>query len=836
MVDEVDKYPGPKEFAHLHVHTVFSPLDGIPEPEHYIRECTKRGWTAFAVTDHGSLGAIPDAYFAAKEAGIKFIPGCFLPNQPVITSNGIKNISSIIPGDSVLTHAKTISAVTDIFTRNYNGVILGIKTWGLGTIWCTPEHPFLVRKVQRYESPKGVWHESTSLGWIHASDIKREKMWRTYGTLRSKDRSNKRRYGFYLCAPRINGVGIDKIDVIHILNSSGRYSTIARDGDHLEARSCLFPYPRCPINLPPTLRLDEEFLWICGLWLAEGSIKDGLIFSLGGDERAFAERIRLYFGRLGITVNIRDRRPKRNSIDVTVYSRHLGMIYYKLFGEHFHAKQIPIDWLMNLNLIQRKALLNGLLDGGKHTPDCSVFKVNNRNLAWQTRILIWSIGQTSAISEIKNNNTPNLAYQVRYRNRGHCYYDWDDKFIYCPVNDIIQTQYSGLVYNLEVEDHHSYCVGALVHNCEFYYNDKHLELKEKLAKGITIGAIKAVDKELRDEYVRNRHITILAKNQTGYVNLISIMTEAWEIGQYYKPRTWFDRIAEHREGLIILSGCLNGPICHYLRRNNIQAALSYVRKFRDLLGDDFYIELQMPGIPDEERDGKKLDGGLRTFIKLSCIAKKLGIKTVLTNDSHYMTRNDFKIQKLMMAIEQGMTIDDPNLFHVNSDEQFFKTRAELRQTFMEGGYATIGVADIHDFERACDATLEIAEKCRGFEPDTSLKLPEIQNADQELVRLAFTNLKKKGLDQNPAYVERLKYELRMVLEKNYSSYLMITRDLLDYSRSIGYEVGPGRGSSGGSLAAYLIGITSIDPLKFKLSFERFISPSRGGKLLKVNME
>jgi len=362
--------------------------------------------------------------------------------------------------------------------------------------------------------------------------------------------------------------------------------------------------------------------------------------------------------------------------------------------------------------------------------------------------------------------------------------------------------------------------------CEVYYNDRHLEFMEKRRQGITVKSIKAVDEQLRDEYVRNRHMTILTKDRAGYGNLIDMMTEAWEIGLYYRPRVWFDQIIKHKEGLIVLSGCLNSPICHYLRNKNVAKALDYVRRFRDAFGDDFFIEVQMPG-PD-------LEDGVNTFLQLMAISKKFKIPAVITGDCHYISREDFQIQKLLMAVEQKLKVDDPNLFHVNSDEQFFKTRAEFRQTFMEQGYAN-GNVSARDFEEACDNTTLVAQKCEGFKPDTSLKLPVIPDADKELVRLTFIGLKKIGKHEDQTYVDRAKRELKMIIEKGFSSYFLITRDLVDHSRKLGFEIGPGRGSVGGSIVAYLIGITTIDSIRFGLSFERFQSASRGGNLLKVTM-
>jgi DNA polymerase-3 subunit alpha len=375
---------------------------------------------------------------------------------------------------------------------------------------------------------------------------------------------------------------------------------------------------------------------------------------------------------------------------------------------------------------------------------------------------------------------------------------------------------------------------------EAYFNDFEALRKKLFAGGTSIFKLREENKDLASRIGRNRHLTILAKNENGYKNILRINREAWLNGFYYKPRVSFDLLAKYKDDLIILSGCLNGPVCHELRNNNLKSsgyvtgAVDYVKKFRQVFADDFYLEVQMPGI----------EGDIEVFRKIAMIGDRLKIRTVLTNDSHYLTRKDFELQKVMMAIDQKTTVDDPNLFHVNSDEQFLKTRAELRATFYRNGYFDkIGHGV---FERSCDATLEIADKCSTFKPNLEPKLPRIDNSDTELIRLAEEGLKGKGLDKdetvyiydekNVTYRKQMELELKRIISKGFSSYFLITLDLIKASMDKGWPVGPGRGSCGGSLVSYLIGIHSLDPIKWGLSFNRFMSPARGGNMLKVTME
>lgn len=330
--------------------------------------------------------------------------------------------------------------------------------------------------------------------------------------------------------------------------------------------------------------------------------------------------------------------------------------------------------------------------------------------------------------------------------------------------------------------------------CEVYYCDYELKRRKIVEEGIKIGDLKASNPDLYERMARNRHITVLAKNEIGMSNLVELTTDAYEHGMYYKPRMWFEKLIEKKSGLIILSGCLNGPISYELRRRNFTAASDYINKFKEVWGDDFYIEMQMPMIPDQE--GMVPDYGV--FWLLYKLAKRHNVKMVLSNDCHYLDRQDFIVQKLMMAIDQDTTVDDPDLFHVNSDDQFLKTRAELFNTFKQNQYSK----EVPDsaFEEMCNSTLEIAEKCENFKPDRSPKVPVLTNANEELRALVRDELMKRGLDKDQTkylidnklvtYAEQAEIELNRFIEKDFASYFLITRDLVQFSLANGMSIGP----------------------------------------------
>ena len=297
---------------------------------------------------------------------------------------------------------------------------------------------------------------------------------------------------------------------------------------------------------------------------------------------------------------------------------------------------------------------------------------------------------------------------------------------------------------------------------EIYYNDKEplrQEMHQKLDEATAaknkdnIAKYKLAnlklsenpeDRDLHNRIVRNRHLTVLAKNPKGVENLIKLTTQAYKTGFYYKPRIWFEKLAEHREGLVVLSGCLNGPVSFELRHKRLEAAENYVKRFIDVFGGDYYIELQMPCLVHDPESGTIPDYAV--FWMLCSLAKKYNLKTILANDSHYISRIGFDTQRLMMAIDQGMTEDSKDLFHVNSSEQFYKTRAELWHTFKTNKYSQ-RVTDA-EFHAMCDNTILLAQECQHNKPDKSPKIPHLQNENEALRKIVAGELISRGLHKD----------------------------------------------------------------------------------------
>ncbi len=309
------------------------------------------------------------------------------------------------------------------------------------------------------------------------------------------------------------------------------------------------------------------------------------------------------------------------------------------------------------------------------------------------------------------------------------------------------------------------------------------------------------------------HLVLLAKNRQGYKNLIKLVSLAHLEGFYYKPRINHELIKEHSEGLICLSACLGGEINAYILQDKVDKARETAKWYKEVFGDDYYIELQEHNLPEQKKANPIL----------MSIANELGIETVITNDSHYLKPEDAKAQDILLCLQTGKDYDDPNRMRFPNNEFYVKTEDELRQTFswMED--------DV--FKRCMDNTAKIAKKCNlilelGKTLLPNYDVPDGYTIESYLTKLVVDGLKSRYGEITPELDERYKYELGVIEKMGFSAYFLIVWDFIHYSKTHGIPVGPGRGSAAGSLIAYALGITEIDPIKHGLMFERFLNPDR----------
>ena len=314
-------------------------------------------------------------------------------------------------------------------------------------------------------------------------------------------------------------------------------------------------------------------------------------------------------------------------------------------------------------------------------------------------------------------------------------------------------------------------------------------------------------RELDSEH---RHLVLLCENNTGYQNLAAMVSKSWIEGFYSKPRVDFELLEQYHEGLIALSACLAGEVPRALVANDYDRAKEAALRYRKIFGDgNFFLELQDHGI----REQKLINPAL---IRLS---KDTGIPLVVTNDCHYIRREDSKMHHILLCIQTNHTIEDKDGMEFASDEFYYKSEEEMRALFP-------------GHPEAADNTWKIAERCHVEFEFGKTKLPHFDTPNGQENTAYFRDKCYEGLHKyygehpEQSIVDRLEYELATIEKMGYVNYYLIVYDFVRYAKSVGIPVGPGRGSGAGSLAAYCIGITGVDPIRYNLLFERFLNPER----------
>jgi DNA polymerase-3 subunit alpha len=324
------------------------------------------------------------------------------------------------------------------------------------------------------------------------------------------------------------------------------------------------------------------------------------------------------------------------------------------------------------------------------------------------------------------------------------------------------------------------------------------------------------------------HIVLLAKNKKGLENINTLQEIAWNEGFYHKPRIDREVLKEYAEGVIVLSGCLNGLISKAIERQEFSEAKLILKDFKQTFGEDFYIEVQSHN-PKEVNE------------KLLELADELKIKAVATGDAHFAKGEDKVLEEAMLILSTNPKMDKEADFdesrkmkdmldrfnYLYPDRRisfqdynlFIQTREEIESDFKKAGINRVDI-----FEN----TLEIADKVQAYDFYQNLDLLPVPktNADDKLADMSFAGLKKLGLDNDQIYVDRLNEELSIIKQKKFASYFLVVADMINWAKSQDMLVGPGRGSAAGSLVCYTIGITDVDPIKYDLLFFRFINPER----------
>ena len=370
----------------------------------------------------------------------------------------------------------------------------------------------------------------------------------------------------------------------------------------------------------------------------------------------------------------------------------------------------------------------------------------------------------------------------------------------CRTKEIVSTAAELGMPAVALTDH-----GVLYGALEFYFAAKAAGVKPIIGCEMYIAPRGHRDRTARDEY----HLTVLAADKAGYRNLLRLVSIGFLDGYYYKPRVDLELLSQYRDGLIVLSGCLGGAVSQALIRGDMDMARTLVRDYRAIFGERYFMEVHDHRHPLEDRIRPALFG----------LAKEFGVRPVATNDFHYLRRDDADAHDVLLCIGTGRMVADTDRLKFETDQFYFKTAEEMRELFA-------------DSPEACDATLDIAHMVElDLESSTfaipAFPVPQGHADDREYLRsLCEEGLRARYGEPTGEQRKRLDDELDVINRMGYASYFLIVWDFIRYAREQAIPVGPGRGSAAGSIVAYALGISDVDPLRYNLLFERFLNPDR----------
>ena len=374
----------------------------------------------------------------------------------------------------------------------------------------------------------------------------------------------------------------------------------------------------------------------------------------------------------------------------------------------------------------------------------------------------------------------------------------------CRIKQLVDTAAERNMPAVAVTDH-----GVMYGAVEFYKAAKARGVKPIIGCEVYVAQRTRFDR-VHELDAEHRHLVLLCENNTGYQNLIALVSQSWTEGFYSKPRVDFELLEQHHEGLIALSACLAGEVARDLTAGDYDGAKKAALHYDSIFGrGNFFLELQDHGL----REQKAINPSILR------IASETGIPLVVTNDCHYINPEDSEMHRILLCIQTNHTVEDADGMEFGSDQFYFKTEEEMRALFPQ-------------VPEAADNTVKIAERCNVEFEFGKTKLPRFDTPTGEENVVYFRRMCYEGLHrrygENPeqSVSDRLEYELATIEKMGYVNYYLIVHDFVRHAKEVGIPVGPGRGSGAGSLAAYCIGITGIDPIRYNLLFERFLNPER----------
>ncbi|MBN2073129.1 MAG: DNA polymerase III subunit alpha [Actinobacteria bacterium] len=353
--------------------------------------------------------------------------------------------------------------------------------------------------------------------------------------------------------------------------------------------------------------------------------------------------------------------------------------------------------------------------------------------------------------------------------------------------------------------------GVMYGAIEFYSTAKAAGIKPIIGCEVYVAPesrlIKQAERDRREE--TSFHLTLLAKNNTGYQNLMKLVSLGFIEGFYYKPRVDKELLQQYHEGIIALSGCIGGEIPRHIINGRMDLARESLQQYVEIFGrDDFYLELQDSGITEQKHVNTVLSG----------FSGEFKLKIVATNDVHYLNREDNKAHDVLLCIQTGSTINEKGRLRFPTDQYYFKSGQEMHELFK-------------DFKGALENTIEIAGRCKldlkfNLNLIPSFEVPDNYSPDEYLKKLCLNGAGERYKEMNPEINERIGKELEVIKKMGFSEYFLIVWDFVNFAKKNNIRVGPGRGSAAGSVVSYCLGITDIEPMQYDLLFERFLNEER----------
>jgi DNA polymerase-3 subunit alpha len=791
-------------FVHLHVHTEYSMLDGAARLDELFARTAELGMPALAMTDHGNVFGAYDFWKKAQAHGVKPIIGCLVAGQEIVTSAGVKAVEDVEVGDLVLTHKGRFRPVVRTMRRQYSGRAYTVSLAGRygRTLTLTEEHPILVR------TRDGI------VDWRKPGDI---------DVGRATKHGGRDSWNSWACLPKLEEA-THRLDVLSGLPDDFFETPSGGIGRRYASK---FRRDKLWEGISRYLPLDRELGWLLGMYAAEGTVTriNGRItgvfgFHLNIAELSAARELQQICARYGVGLSVHVR-PDKNSLHVYGCNVPLAHLFDRLCGHAAKDKRVPAE-IITATAEAKAAFIEGLLLGdGKsldrqsNTAHSQALKVASRDLAWGLRTLLadrgyWvTVTEGQALSDPPNAQPPKMCtyYMVSFSpERTYSRTLEDDNHVYRPIKDVVEHDLACEVFNFEVGEDNSYVSDFVLHNCEAYVAPGSRFDKTR----VKWGAGGEDDVSGGGAYT---HMTMLATSTEGMHRLFKLSSLASLEGYYYKPRMDKELLAEHVRpdvDVIATTGCPSGEIQTYLRMGAYEKAKQSAGEFRDIFGaENFYCELMDHGIAIERRAQKDL-------IRL---AKEMGIPFLATNDLHYTSPEDATAHEVLLCVQSGKTMADPQRFKFDAQDFYLKSPREMRDLWRE-------------FPEACDNTLLVAERCEmefqeGRDLMPRVPVPDGYTEDTWLREQVHAGLRERfpaGVPQT--HTTQADYEVDVIVSMGFPGYFLVTADLCKYAKSVGIRVGPGRGSAAGSLVAYALKITDLDPIQHKLLFERFLNPER----------